>query len=139
MKLPPALCACFKSALIAAAACLACTAQAATPDDLLAGYTAAAGTPASPERGQKLFTRNFGTPMGLSCSSCHGDVPTKRGKDQITDKAILPLAPAFNPLRFTDQSKVEHAFRVNCRDIVGRDCTAGEKADVLSWLLTLKP
>ena len=114
-------------------------AQAATPADLLAGYTKAAGAPASTERGQKLFTRTFDTPMGFSCSSCHGAVPTQRGKDQVTDKMITPLAPATNAARFTHPAKVEHAFRVNCPDVVGRDCTAGEKADVLSWLMTLKP
>jgi hypothetical protein len=30
-------------------------------------------------------------------------------------------------------------FRMNCKDVVGRECTAAEKADVLSWLLTVKP
>lgn len=129
----------FGTALLIATACLVPAAQAATPQELLAGYTAAAGVPASPERGQKLFTSRFGTKMGFSCSSCHGDVPTKTGKDQVTDKPIPPLAPAFTPTRFTDLSKVDHWFRLNCRDIIGRDCSAGEKADVMSWLLTLKP
>ena len=31
------------------------------------------------------------------------------------------------------------AFSMNCRDVVGRACTAGEKADVLAWLISLKP
>ena len=39
----------------------------------------------------------------------------------------------------TDRSKVDNNFRLNCTDVVGRDCTAAEKADVLAWLLTLKP
>jgi hypothetical protein len=122
-----------------AAASLCLTAHAATPSELLAAYTAQAGAPASPERGQRLFTTNFGRPLGLSCSSCHGEVPTKAGQDQISEKAIKPLAPAFNAARFTDRGKVEHGFRVNCRDVVGRECTAAEKADVLSWLISLKP
>jgi cytochrome c5 len=117
---------------------LATAVQAATPAELLAAYTAKAGVPASPERGQKLFTTNFGRQLGYSCSTCHGDVPTGKGKDAITEKSIAPMAPAFNPARFTDSSKVEHWFRLNCKDIVGRDCTPGEKADIISWLLTLK-
>jgi hypothetical protein len=125
--------------LTVAAACLAVTAHAATPAELLAGYVAKAGAPASPERGQRLFTTNFGRDLGWSCSSCHGAVPTKEGKDQMTEKRIAPLAPAFNAERFTDRAKSENAFRLNCKDVIGRDCTAGEKADVLSWLLTLKP
>jgi len=66
-------------------------------------------------------------------------VPTKAGKDAVSEKPIAPMAPAFNPARFTDRTKVDHQFRVNCKYVVGRECTAGEKADVLSWLLTLKP
>lgn len=124
---------------VAVAASLAGTAHAATPAELLDAYSAKAGAAPMPERGQKLFTTNFGRELGLSCSSCHGAVPTRAGKDQVTGKAIEPLAPAFNPKRFTDSVKVELNFRVNCKDFVGRECSAAEKADVLSWLLTLKP
>ena len=139
MSLTPLVRTVFATALMVGIAGFAPAAIAATPQELLAGYTAKAGAPPSPERGQKLFTTNFGTQMGMSCSSCHGAEPIKQGKDQITEKSIPPLAPAYNPSRFTDRSKVDHWFRLNCKDIVGRDCTAGEKADVMSWLLTLKP
>ena len=106
---------------------------------MLAEYSAKAGRPVSAEQGQKFFTTNFGRDLGLSCSSCHGAVPTGTGKDQVSDKAIAPLAPAVNPKRFTDRSRVEFMFRMNCLDIVGRECTAAEKADLLSWLLSLSP
>ena len=114
-------------------------AMAATPNELLAEYTAKAGAPASPERGQKFFTTNFGKEMGYSCSSCHGAVPVSSGQDLVREKPIPPLAPAANAKRFTDRQKVEFNFKLNCKDVVGRECTAGEKADLLSWLLTLKP
>ena len=52
---------------------------------------------------------------------------------------IGPLAPAFNPQRFADAAKTEKWFRRNGNDVVGRECTAAEKADVLAWLLTLRP
>lgn len=110
-----------------------------TPTQLLAAYTAQAGAPPSPERGQKLFNTNFGRVLGLSCASCHGASPQKSGLHALTEKKIAPLAPAANPARFTDRTAVELNFRINCKDVVGRECTAGEKADVLSWLLTLKP
>ena len=113
--------------------------QAATPAEVLAVYTAKAGAPPVPERGQKLFTTNFGRDLGLSCSSCHGAVPVRPGKDQITDKPIGALAPAANLARFTDKVKVENWFRLNCKDFVGRECTAAEKADVMAWLISLKP
>jgi Domain of unknown function (DUF1924) len=74
-----------------------------------------------------------------SCASCHGVVPTRSGKHAATGKPIAPLAPAFNAVRFTEAAKTEKWFRRNCNDVMGRECTAAEKADVLSWLLSLKP
>lgn len=110
-----------------------------TPAQMLDAYSKQAGAAPSAERGQRLFTTNFGQPLGWSCSSCHGSSPTGPGRDQLSEKAIEPLAPAANPKRFTDRAKVETAFGQNCKDVVGRACTAAEKADVLSWLLSLKP
>jgi mono/diheme cytochrome c family protein len=113
------------------------TALAATPAELLAGYTQQAAAPAQPARGQAFFNSKHG--RDWSCASCHGATPTQAGRHASTGKAIQPLAPAFNPERFTDPAKVEKWFRRNCNDVVGRECSAGEKADVLAWLSTLKP
>ena len=110
--------------------------QAATPADQLTGYTAQAGTPAQAAKGQHLFTSRHGKEW--SCSSCHTATPTVEGKHASTGKVIGPLAPAFNSERFTDTAKTEKWFRRNCNDVMGRECTPGEKADVLAWLITLK-
>jgi mono/diheme cytochrome c family protein len=115
---------------------LAPTAHAATPAQLLADDSAQAGTAAVAARGQQLFTTQHGKEW--SCASCHGAVPVQAGKHAGTGKPIGALAPAFNPERFTDPAKTEKWFRRNCNDVMGRECTAVEKADVLSWLLTLK-
>lgn len=112
-------------------------ANAATPPELLAGYVAQAGSPANPVRGQQLFVNRHG--QQWACASCHGAIPTKPGEHASTGKPIAPLAPHFNSERFTDAAKAEKWFRRNCRDVVGRECTAAEKADVLAWLLTLHP
>jgi hypothetical protein len=61
------------------------------------------------------------------------------GQHAATGKPITALAPAANPQRFTDAAKTEKWFRRNCNDVLGRECSAAEKADVLGWLLTLKP
>jgi cytochrome c553 len=111
--------------------------HAATPADLLAGYAAQAGTPADATRGQQFFTSKHG--KDWSCSSCHGTPPNAAGKHAATGKPIEPLAPAANAQRFTDAAKVEKWFRRNCNDVVGRECSAAEKADVMSWLLAQKP
>jgi uncharacterized membrane protein len=117
-------------------ALLAASAYAATPSELLAGYVAQSGQAAQPARGQEFFTTKHG--KDWSCSSCHTATPTVEGKHASTGKVISAMAPAFNPERFTELAKSEKWFRRNCNDVVGRECTATEKADVLAWLLTLK-
>jgi mono/diheme cytochrome c family protein len=112
------------------------TAHAQSPDQLLNGYAAQAGTAPDPARGQQFFTTRHGREW--ACATCHGATPTGTGKHAATGKTIEPLAPAFNPARFTQSAKVEKWFRRNCMDVAGRECTAAEKADVLSWLITLK-
>lgn len=118
---------------------LACApALAATPTTLLAGYSAAAaGAAPSPARGQQFFSSTHGREW--SCSSCHGAVPSGSGQHAATGKPITALAPAANAQRFVDEAKTEKWFRRNCNDVVGRECTAAEKADVLAWLMTIKP
>ena len=122
---------------LVAGASLTPAANAATPAELLAGYSAQAGRAADPERGRQFFSARHGRQW--SCASCHGDVPTQSGKHASTGKPISALAPAFNAARFTDTAKAEKWFRRNCNDVVGRECTAAEKADVVGWLLALKP
>ena len=111
-------------------------AQASTAADQAAAYAVQAGVPADAARGKIFFTSPHGKEW--SCASCHGASPTGEGKHASTGKPIAPLAPAFNPERFTDTAKTEKWFRRNCKDVLGRECTAGEKADVLGWLLTFK-
>ena len=109
--------------------------HAATPRDLLGAYATQAGGPAQAARGQQLFTTRHGREW--SCSSCHGATPTAAGRHASTGKAIEPLAPAANAQRFTDAAKTEKWFRRNCNDVLGRECSPGEKADVMAWLLSL--
>ncbi len=87
-------------------------------------------------RGEKFFTSKHGKEW--SCASCHGAPPTKEGKHASTDKTISPLAPAFNSKRFTDEVKVNKWFKRNCNDVLGRECSSLEKADVMAYLNSLK-
>lgn len=116
---------------------LAAPAGAATPAELLAAYSAAAGAAPRAAAGQAFFNTRHGREW--SCASCHGATPTGVGRHAATGKAIEPLAPAANARRFTDAAKTEKWFRRNCNDVLGRECSAAEKADVLAWLNTLKP
>jgi len=56
------------------------------------------------------------------------------GQHAITGKAIKPMAVAANPERFTDPAKVEKWFGRNCKEVIGRACTANEKADFIAYL-----
>ena len=131
--------------LIAGAAWLLCAvaaqtpAQAAdtTPAQQLERFNAQAKTPGRAEQGRSFFTTRQGGEW--SCSSCHGNPPTAEGKHANTGKAIKPMAPAVNPLAFTDTAKVDKWFKRNCNDVLSRECSADEKANVLAYLLSLKP
>ena len=100
-------------------------------------WSVQAGAPGQAERGRVFFTSPHGGEW--RCASCHGNPPTATGKHASTGKAIDPLAPAFNPRAFTDGAKVDKWFRRNCNDVLKRECSAAEKADVLAYLLALKP
>lgn len=124
------------AALLAAA-----PAFADTPSGLLAEYSAEAyraapGFAPSAQRGQTLFTRNWGVSGKMpDCAACHGKNPRTDGKHVVTGKRIEPLAPAANPERFTSVRKVEKWFKRNCTEVVGRECTAAEKADFIQFMV----
>jgi mono/diheme cytochrome c family protein len=111
-----------------------------TPIEVLATFRAeAAGTPGFQEfsatRGENFFKTKHN--HDLSCSKCHTDNPAAQGKHSETDKLIKPLAPAANEERFTDMKKVAKWFKRNCNDVLDRECTAQEKGDVITYLLTV--
>ena len=87
------------------------------------------------ERGQQFFRAKHGADW--SCSSCHTDDPLAQGRHAKTGKDIAPLAPAANAERFVKPDKVDKWFRRNCNDVLGRPCTAQEKGDVLTYLMSL--
>ena len=108
---------------------------AATPHELLNGYEAKSAK-ALPARGEKFFNAKHGKEW--SCASCHESPPNHDTKHIVTGKVIKALSPNSNQARFSDPAKVEKWFKRNCNDVLGRECDAQEKADVLSWLMTVK-
>lgn len=127
----------MKSVISLLAVSLAWSAYAAAPVELMASYAASAGSAFQPsvQRGAEFYKRNFGVSGKMpSCSSCHTDDPRQPGRHVVTDKAIRPLSPTANPERFSDAAKVEKWFKRNCTEVVGRECTAAEKADFIAFL-----
>lgn len=121
----------------------AATAQAAPRDDLIAGYAAkakvedAAFAGFSAARGEALHRdrHSGGKPDSPSCTSCHGDNTRAAGRTPV-GKAIEPVAVSVAPTRYTDPAKVEKWFRRNCREVLGRECSAREKGDWLTYMIT---
>lgn len=103
----------------------------------LAHWSAVAGAAGNAERGRTFFNSRHG--KDVSCASCHGSVPTGPGKHSSTGKVLEPLSPASNSKAFTDSAKINKWFRRNCNDVVGRECSAQEKADVIAFLVSSKP
>ena len=134
MRIPP-----FVLAAFALAAVLPTVA--ATPAPFLDAFAREArqadtAFAASAARRRAFFSAPPGG--GWRCASCHTENPGTPGRHAATGKAISPPAPAANPDRFTSAGTAEQWFRRNGNDVAGRACTAGEKADVLAWLLAAK-
>lgn len=106
-----------------------------SPQAQLQRWSAEAGQSGVAQRGQSFFTQKHGGEW--SCASCHHAPPTRAGEHAVTGKSIRPMAPAFNANAFTSTRKVDKWFRRNCGDVLGRECSALEKADVLAYLLSL--
>jgi len=103
--------------------------------DLLASYRADSGKDFTAARGEQLFRARHGD---TSCTSCHTDNAKATGKHAQTGKLLEPLAPVANPARLTDPAKVEKWFKRNCNDVLKRTCTAQEKGDFMTYLLSIK-
>jgi hypothetical protein len=103
--------------------------QAKAADPAFAGFSA--------ERGEHLFRSEFsgGKPDTPSCTACHTKDPRKVGQTRA-GKDIDPMAVSANPERYTDQAKVEKWFGRNCNNVLGRECTAKEKGDFITFMLT---
>ena len=126
----------FLAALAAFIAPHAAAAQSPAQQALYQSYAAQA--PGDAARGKAFFLGEHtgGKPDTPSCTSCHTTNPAAPGKTRA-GKAIEPMAASATPKRFTDAAEVEKWFRRNCGDVLGRDCTAQEKSDVLAFLLSL--
>lgn len=119
-------------------------AAAETPRQLIDTYTAeaaaqAAGFHPSAQRGGEFFAKKFGVSEKMpACVACHTENPAQIGRHAVTGKEIKPLAPVANGERFTDTAKAEKWFRRNCKEVVGRECSPAEKADVVKYLAELR-
>jgi cytochrome b len=100
-----------------------------TEDPAFRGFDAA--------RGKALYVEAHpGKDGQVSCVTCHTLDATREGRSPV-GKVIEPLAPSANPRRFSDLGKADKWFDRNCKQVLGRVCTAREKGDVVTYLSTL--
>ena len=78
-------------------------------------------------------TQSGGKPDTPSCTTCHTKDPKAKGQSRA-GKEILPMAVSKTPDRFTDAEKVAKWFLRNCSSVLGRECTAAEKGDFITYL-----
>jgi hypothetical protein len=110
-------------------------------DAILAGLLAQAQkdepgfTRFSAERGAAFFqaTHKGGKDGIASCTACHGRAPQDKGQTRA-GKAIEPMAVSKNPARYTNRDDVEKWFTRNCNVVLGRECTAKEKGDFITYM-----
>ena len=131
----------MKKILMLIALGLAQNALAETPAQFVAKYSAEAGAgfAADAARVKAFASNNWVVSDKLaSCTACHTDNLRNPGRHAVTGKAIQPLSPAANPERFSDAAKVEKWFKRNCKEVVGRACSAAEKADFIQYAMGAK-
>jgi Domain of unknown function (DUF1924) len=92
----------------------------------------------SADRGKAFFlaTVTGGKPDTASCTACHTKDPKAKGLSRA-GKDIDPMAVSKTPDRFTDPEKVAKWFARNCASVLGRECTAGEKGDFITFMSSL--
>ncbi|WP_146618999.1 DUF1924 domain-containing protein, partial [Rhodoplanes elegans] len=87
-------------------------------------------------RGRALFMSSpaAGKPDTPSCTSCHTTNLARAGQARA-GKTIEPLAPSVVPTRLSDPATVDKWLRRNCPDVLGRECSAAERADLVAFLI----
>ena len=120
-----------------AALTVSAPAQAGPRETIIASFGAGPGNPAA---GEKMFLQtetvaNYGggKPDTPNCTTCHAKDPKQSGQTR-TGKTIDPMAVSRQPDRYTDPEKVAKWFLRNCQGVIGRECTAQEKVDFLSYM-----
>ena len=105
---------------------------------LLQYYESSGATAFNGDRGETLWKsenpQNDGSVR--SCQTCHGTDLKSAGKHARTKKSIKPMAMSVMPSRYQDVKKIKKWLKRNCKWTLGRECSAQEKGDILTYLLS---
>lgn len=113
------------------------TGQASVVDEQQARYQSNGAGPFSAQKGEQMWQREVVSAKdgrSRSCTTCHGSDLRSEGKHAKTGKLIKPLSVAVNSKRLSSAKKIRKWFKRNCKWTWGRECTAQEKGDFLSFI-----
>lgn len=108
-----------------------------TIDTLLKSYQSQGAKLGNAQKGEKFWNKTFTGKAPFverSCNTCHTANLKNAGKHVRTRKVLKPMAPSVNAASLTKTKKIEKWFKRNCKWTVGRECSAQEKADILTFI-----
>ena len=108
-------------------------------DNLLAEYRTKGAENFKAEAGKNLWFQEFTeakTGKIRQCTTCHTNDLRNAGKHARTGKVIKPLAPSVNSERLMVLKTIRKWLKRNCKWTLGRECTAQEKGDILTFIQT---
>lgn len=115
----------------------ATAAEDTTVKNLMNGYQLQGSDIGNLQNGEQIWNKIFAGKAPFierSCTTCHTNNLKNTGKHPRTGKAIKPLAPTANPERMSDTKKIKKWLKRNCKWTLGRECSAQEKSDILTFI-----
>lgn len=107
-------------------------------DKLMKSYQSQGAVIGNAQTGEKLWNKTYvgKAPFtSRSCNGCHTTNLKNSGEHVRTGKNLKPLAPSTNSKSLASEKKIKKWFKRNCKWTVGRECSAQEKSDILSFIL----
>jgi len=108
-----------------------------TVNQLTADYKSQGAGIGNLQAGEQLWNKTFSGKAPFSerrCATCHTSNLSNKGKHARTGKALKPMSPSANNKRLSNLKKVKKWFKRNCKWTLGRECTAQEKSDLLTFM-----
>jgi hypothetical protein len=108
-------------------------------NQMLETYRAEGAGEFSAERGKGMWTQTFiqkKSGKQVNCATCHTADLKQTGAHVRTGKVIEAMSARTNSERFNETKKIKKWFLRNCKWTLGRECTAQEKGDYLTYFLS---
>jgi len=108
-------------------------------DQMFDAYRAEGAGEFSAQRGKQMWTQTYTQQKSakqVNCATCHTDKLQQAGAHIRTGKVIEAMSARTNAGRFNETKKIKKWFLRNCKWTLGRECTAQEQGDYLTYFLS---